>query len=361
MIRTLTLLLLLAGHLASQPRLTSTVTPHPVPDEFASSRFAVQVNGKPVPVFHAALNLYFASFDFTGVAEVEVTSPTAGYWQGRAILRPLSRKIVPVTNDSTCTFTIQSPGQFSLERPGTTNFRDEALFLFANAPDPAPAPAAGRNTIVLPAGIHQRDVELTSGQTLYLSPGAVLFGSVNVWDADDVRIVGRGTVVHYGPQALGFDTGWMHRHAWHPLTTHRTKRLLVNGVTFVNRSRTWSIQLWEATDSRFDNIKVIAASESNINQDGIDFYGGSHNTVRDSFFRTADDSFALLNSSSLPVFHTGQSKGEVVDITIERCVLWTTLANIFRLGWVGQSITTRDITFRDSDIIHMSKGEWQAP
>jgi len=48
-------------------------TPHPVPWEFASDRYGVTVNGKPVSVFLASMNLHFASLDFTGQAEVEVT------------------------------------------------------------------------------------------------------------------------------------------------------------------------------------------------------------------------------------------------------------------------------------------------
>ncbi len=45
------------------------VTPHPVPWEFASDRYNVSVNGKPVTVFFAAMNVHFASFDFTGQAD----------------------------------------------------------------------------------------------------------------------------------------------------------------------------------------------------------------------------------------------------------------------------------------------------
>ena len=367
------LLLLLAaaihapGSSPDQP-VRPAVVAHPVPEEFASRRFEATVNGQRVPVFHATLNLHFASFDFTGTAEVEVRftgtnkAAAADYWRGQAMVRPLSRGIVPVTRDKVCTFAIKAPGQFSVERPGVKDFRDEALFIFANAPDAIPPPVAGPNSIVLPPGIHRQDIDLKSGQTLYLSPGAVLFGSIDVWDAEDVRIAGRGAVVHYGPQALGFDTGYKHQRAWHPLTTHQAKRLSVSGVTFVNRSRTWSIQMWNTTEARFENIKVIAASDTNINQDGMDWYGGGHTVVRDSFLRTADDCFALLNASSLPFPHsTGSSTGEVVDITIERCVLWPSLANIFRLGWIGQSISTRDITLRDSDIIHFPGGYWLAP
>jgi hypothetical protein len=61
-------LLLTAFHAAA-----SQATPSPVPWEFASDRYSVAVNGKIAPVFFAAMNLHFVSFDFTGQAEVQVT------------------------------------------------------------------------------------------------------------------------------------------------------------------------------------------------------------------------------------------------------------------------------------------------
>ena len=51
----------------------SQTTPHPVPWEFASDRYNVTVNGKPATVFFATMNLHFASFDFTGQADIQVT------------------------------------------------------------------------------------------------------------------------------------------------------------------------------------------------------------------------------------------------------------------------------------------------
>jgi hypothetical protein len=57
---------------------------------------------------------------------------------------------------------------------------------------------------------------------------------------------------------------------WHPLTTHNVKGPRVEGVTFVNRARTWSLQFRQTTDSVFDNIKVIASTPENLNCDGMD-------------------------------------------------------------------------------------------
>ena len=48
------------------PGISQKVEPHPVPEEFSSDYYIVTANGQPVRVFHAGLNVYFASFDFVG-------------------------------------------------------------------------------------------------------------------------------------------------------------------------------------------------------------------------------------------------------------------------------------------------------
>ena len=366
----------------------SSVTPHPVPWECASARYAVSVNGKPVNVFFAAMNLHFASFDFTGRAEVTVTVERDDYnradgrplptpdqfWREAAVVRPLSRGVKAKTSGRTASFTITQPGQYSIEHPGTTGFEEEALFLFANPPEGEVPSAEDKNVIWMGPGVHQHNVNLTSGQTLYLAPGAVLFGGINAWDAENVRICGRGTVLYYGPQSMNVDSGWVHRRDWHPLTTHAVRGLEVEGVTFVARSRTWTIQLYETFDSVFENIKVINSTATNLNGDGMDWYGGGRAIVRDSFFRTADDCFAVHPADAsialrvdrgggghlpgAPATEVHHARGEVRDFTIERCVFWPTVANVFRAGWSHQSLTTRNVSLRDCDVIHISSHVW---
>ncbi len=367
----------------------SQATSHPVPWEFASDRYSVSVNGQPATVFFASMNLHFASFDFTGRADVQVTInendynrhdgktylKAADFWQNNAVVRPLSRGIQPKTDGRKVTFSITQPGQYAIERPGTGGFEDEVLFLFANPPEKNIPRKDDPKVVWLGAGTHQRSVDLTSGQTLYLAPGAVLYGAINVWDAVNVRICGRGVAVYNGPNSRNVDSGWMSRPNWHPLTTHNVKGLTVEGVTFVNRARTWSLQFRRTTDSVFDNIKVIASTPENLNCDGMDWYGGGRATVRDSFFRVADDCFAVQSEDAsialrvdrgggghlpgAPQKKTPPTRGEFSGLIVERCVFWPTVANIFRAGWNNQSLTTRDVTIRDCDVIHMGRNSKQ--
>ena len=359
-----------------------TVFPYPVPEEFATAYYEVVVNGQKVPVFHAGLNVYFASFDFTGNANVEViakhdksgySGQTAnkafikisekGYWGEKPLVRPSSKSIHVALKGASLSFELHEPGQYSVEREGTSSYSDDALFLFANAPDTKEKDLSGQNIIHLPRGIHQKNIELKSGQTLYLDAGAVLHGSVNVWDANNVRIVGKGTIVYYGPQSETRDDGWKHLKNWHPLTTHNARNLLVNGVTFIGRSRTWSIQMYNTFDALFDNVKVIAVNPQNINGDGFDWYGGGRTKVVNSFVRSMDDCFAFFTPASSKDMWAADktTEGEVNDVIIQNCVLWTSLANIYRVGFYGQNLRTNNIAMKDCDVLHISRGEWFAP
>lgn len=359
-----------------------TLTPHSVPEEFSSDYYEVKVNGQPVQVFHAGLNVYFASFDFTGNADVKVTSKynsssysgqtsnkelpkvdEKGYRRGEVNIRPLSKNIRPLLNGSDVSFSLSEAGQYSVERAGTSHFKDDVIFLFANRPDGNIPNLSAKNVIHLKAGIHYRNIDLKSNQTLYLDAGAVLFGAINVWNAKNVSILGRGTVVYYGPQSETHDDGWKNQKNWHPLTTNNVQGLTVRGITFVGKSRTWTIQTHTTFDAIFDNIKILAVNPQNINGDGIDWYGGGRAKVLNSLIRSMDDCFAFFTKDSCKDMWatTKNTEGEVKDIYIENCVLWTTLANVFRIGFNGQDLTTDHITMKNCDILHISRGNWFAP
>lgn len=49
------------------------------------------------------------------------------------------------------------------------------------------------------------------------------------------------------------------------------------------------------------------------------------------------------------------TEGSVKAIYIENCVLWTTLANVFRMGFNGQALTKDNITMKNCDIIQFQK------
>ena len=359
--------------LFSSACFSQTVTPHPVPREFTSKQYVVEVNGTPVQVFQASPRVHFASFDFTGKASVKVEGKIfrevgvplpikdtqingESIWkEGDAVIHPLSRNVKVKTEGSTASFVLDQPGQYSLEESSTTRFaidnQDMVLFLFANKPETdRPKPGAAGVTYLEP-GIHQKNIDLKTGETLYLEAGAVLYGAVNVWDAKDVKILGRGVIYYHGPQAENHDNGVWHKKDWHPLTTENSERLTVEGVTFVGRSRTWTIQMHTTFDARFDNVKVLGINDQNINGDGFDWQdGGGRTKITNSLVRSSDDCFAFFTTKK------AEQESIVKDITIENCVLWPTRANIFRMSGYGDGVV-----MRNCDVIHVPYSMFKMP
>jgi hypothetical protein len=378
-----------------QSCLAQAVVPHPVPEEYVSSQYNVMVNKKPVPVFHAGLNVCFASFDFEGTVEVKVSAAQirdskttekkyagqvlysytqtidgAEFWAGNASVKPASKKITPETDGADVTFSLTEPGQYTVERPGTSNFNDQVLFLFANRPEKKRPNAGDPGIIYFGPGVHQQNIDLQSGQTLYLDAGAVLFGAINIWDAKDVKILGRGTVLYYGPQSEDkAPIGWGHQKAmgndlkfWYPLNTRNTERFTVEGITLIGRSRTFMVNMITTFDAVFDNVKLLSVNRANVNGDGFDWFGGGRTIIRNSLIRSQDDCFAFYiathdNSNPQEV----RRSSEVRNIHIENCVLWSTIANVFRVGHGAQALITDNVTLSDCDIIHIGRGEWLAP
>ncbi len=370
----LTSALLTLAAVVSAPASAQMTKPHTVPDAFLSRMYTVEVDGTPVQVFEASPRVHFASFDFTG--EVEVKAVGKVYrekgvplpirdeqqngdpiWDGEAVVRPLSDGVEVKTDGELATFRLTAPGQYAVEgrkvSQDATDNHDIVLFLFANPPEPeADRPNQDDpNVIFLEAGLHQENIDLTDGQTLYLDAGAVLFGSVDAWDAENVKILGRGVVYHRGPHSENNDDGYLHRKDWHPLTTHNVRGMTVEGVTFVGRSRTWTIQMHSTYDASFDNVKLLAVNDQNINGDGFDWKdSGGRTTIRNSLVRSADDCFAIFTDRG------PTPTGIVEDILIENCVLWPTRANIWRFSGYA-----KNVTLRDSDVLHVPESLYSTP
>lgn len=60
-------------------------------------------------------------------------------------------------------------------------------------------------------GTYHENLDPKNGETIYLTPGAVVFGALNLWRVENVKVLGRGVIVYDGPQNPNTDEGWMHK------------------------------------------------------------------------------------------------------------------------------------------------------
>ncbi len=334
----------------------------PVPPAIASEHFRVTVDGRETPVYHAALSLYFLNFDARKHSKITVTADTDDFWQKGVEVQPWRLGIRPKRAGRTISFTLDGPAKVSISRPGDYLANAEMLYLFANQPEQHAPTAARPGLRYFGPGVHTENIDAAAGESIYLAPGAVVFGSLNIWGVDRVKVFGRGVIVYDGPQNPADDDGWMHKRNWHCIVMDNAHDISIEGITCVVRSRTWQIQMKDSRRIVFDNVKVIGANEGNANADGMDWLGGGDTVVRDSFFRAADDIFAMQTSweGYGPAAFALQGS-PVTNVTVENSVLSTSISNIVRAGWPEKNFEGGNFRMRDTDVLHMGLGGCGVP
>jgi hypothetical protein len=328
----------------------------PVPPEMRSSFFAVEINRQRIDVAQAATNYEYINFDMTGPAEISITAADPHFWDRGVDIEPWRLGLRAEHTGPTIHIHLAKPAKLAISRPG--DFLNEArmLFIFAGTPPP-PAPPAGPNVTIVPAGVHRESLNPKSGDTIYLEPGAYIFGSLNLWHVQNVKVLGRGTIVYDGPQAPNADDGWMQKPDWHCIVGYRAHNVEIDGLTCIIRSRTWSIQMKDSTGFRYDDLRVMGGNPGNANQDGMDWLGGGDAVVNNSFFRASDDDLAMLgNWDGYTEDEMVRPGAEVENILVENSEFSTSISNVVRMGWPEKIFNSKNFTLRDSDILHGGVG-----
>ncbi len=348
------------------PLLGARVLPVPVPQELRSAAYTVLIDGKPIDVAHAAASYDYVNLESTGPVKVSITAAEKDFWACGVDIQPWRLGIRPTRAGNTIEFRLSfdagRPVKLSIGRPGDFLNHGKMLFLFMSHPAPAPPEKADALFHLVPPGVHRESMNPRSGETWYLSPGAVIFGSLNLWKVENVTVLGRGVIVYDGPQNPEDDDGWMQKPDWHCIGALEAHHIHISGVTCLVRSRTWSIQMKDSTDLVYDDLRVIGGNPGNANQDGMDWLGGGDTVVRDSFFRASDDVFALQgNWDGYEHDKLVKPGNDVANILVEHSVLSTSISNVVRAGWPEKTFNSRNFTLRDSDILHGGIGSCGPP
>jgi len=298
---------------------------------------------------HTAEVADFAMFAIRGLVQVTVECEQT---VTSAIIRPLSRKIVPQWEAKTVRFTVDGPGPLSMEINGQIR---PALLLFIDPPEELPPPLDAAKVRRFAGGqLHEAgEIRLADDQTLYLEPGAVVRGTVRAVGANRIRIRGRGI----------FDA--------RPRTT-KTQFLDFRNCSHVEiqdvlvlGSYGWTIVPWNCRDVRLANVKVFSWRD---NDDGLDICSSRNVTVDRCFFRTKDDCIAI-KAPRKEYFSAAKSAGnasssakpdsdfDVANVIVQRSVFWNAeWGNALEIGFELLTPHVRDIVWRDCDIIRVEAG-----
>ena len=317
--------------------------------------FTVKVNDKPVDVAHAAASYEYVSFESGGSVNIEITATEPHFWDRGVDIQPWRLGLRAVRDGQTIRFRLAVPAKLAISRPRDFLNHASMLFVFAGTPV-APPPRDPKVRIYSP-GVYHESLNPKSGDTLYLSPGTYFYGSLNLFNVENVKVLGRGTIVYDGPQDPGGDEGWMRKPDWHCVVASEAHHIEIDGLTCIIRSRTWSIQMTNSTGVIYDDLRVMGGNPGNANQDGMDWIGSSDGVVRNSFFRASDDVIALMGNwdgyTDADMLRPGR---DVQDILVEDSVLSTSISNIVRANWPRKIFNSRNFTLRNSDILHAGIG-----
>ena len=304
--------------------------PHPaIPGRPASASYQVRVNGLPVPVndesyfdFHTA----FFSMGDPVMVEIEC-SPGITF----SSIHPLRHGIHPRGDGNTISFPLLKPLKLVIKAAGALPLALCATPQEENVPSPGDP-----GVIYFGLGTHEPGVlQPLTGQTIYLAPGALVKGRIEVSGASNVSIRGRGTLDADGYSVRGQST--------QGLRVQSSNNVHVSGIG-LRGGTNWMTLFVLSDDCSATHLSLLGKT---VNTDGIDIDGVQRFVARDCFIRCEDDGFGWHAVSA-------ETYGEppTRDCLAEDCVIWNTaFGNGLRVGASMETEIFENITFRNIDVL----------
>jgi hypothetical protein len=334
-----------------QPALGAGVTSWPAPPgETLSEHYELTVNGQAVPVLACRVSAvpfnqvwpgYQRPLDQTelaGFAFWDMVGPVKIVVQSRrpvqsVVVRPASLGIRPSVETNRISFFLERPGSVVVE----VNGAHHALHLFASPPEKdVPAPGAPGVRYFGP-GVHRvGQINLHSNETVYISGGALVYGSLSANGASHIRIAGRGILdVSSFPRGEGGGA----------VRLSECSDVTVEGIVMRDPD-VWCCSLFGCRNVTIANVKLIGLWR--YNADGIDVCNSQDVEVRDCFVRAFDD--ALVVKGLRDGRELSQQR-PVKNIGFRRCVVWCDWGRAMEIGAETCAPEIAGIVFQDCDIV----------
>jgi hypothetical protein len=300
-----------------------------------SPHFVVSMNDQPVPVCTTGVAAFFVvAFEGAISIEVKVEAPLH-----KVYLRPLSRNITPEIDAQKLRFTLDQPGNWSLEIDGLM-----PLFIFANALETARPDADAPNVHYFAAGhTHHIDtLQIGNGETVYIEGGAVVRGAIQAADAQNIAIRGHGI--------LDGSVFLKDVHARRSIQWEKCQDVLLEDIVMIHPS------MWMVTAALCDRVHVRNLKQIGevVSSDGIDVVGSQDVLIEGCFLRNNDDCIAVKSTSHSARRHSKYSdwRRDVRRVEVRGCVFLNARAgNVMEIGFELQADSISDITFRDIDVL----------
>lgn len=323
-----------------------------------SPDFHLRVNGREVPVF-ATPSRYGEDFGFAyftmspGLAvHVEVTFAFGPVNSVRAI--PSKYGIDVSFDRATASFDILEPDTYvTLIVNGDYTYRP--LHIFANGPDKWDVNPDDVSVRYFGPGYHEfpldEIIELGSGETLYLAPGAWVNSPVRVMSgSSDVRICGQGVLATdqlYTARVQRVDGIQVDPDC---------ERITIEGIIVNKRVTGWCGILIKSRDISIRNFKVVTGCIWST--DGMNPTNCQNVTYENCFIRCGDDTIAVKGFTKRGVRNEPDVDPALSppneSIYVDNCILWSDNNNAIVLGQETKAAYYRDIHFRNCDILYVN-------
>ncbi len=300
----------------------------------------------PLDIFKGR-TINWVNFSFDGVIRVEVKVIShAVKLSSSVMVWPSRHQVVPAITDNIISFTLDKPGQYSVEI-GTEGYKN-GLVIFANPretdiPDPHASQTivlkeatqqevnnvpSSVNSIYFDKGVHHIGIyELTSNiKSIYLKEGAWVYGSFIMDGKSDVKIYGRGVL----------SSGEFKYRESHCIEARNgSNNIILDGITVAD-SKYFAVRLI-GKNNKVSWVKIIGGWTYNC--DGIAAYEGS--TVKNCFIWANDDAIKIYRN----------------NINWSDIVVWQlNNGGIIQMGWGGSNATNVNVS--NVDVL---RAEWNKP
>jgi polygalacturonase len=228
----------------------------------------------------------------------------------------------------------------------------------------------GEGVIYFGAGEHDAGViELSSGQTLFIDEGAVVYACVRAIDAENVRIVGRGILdnsrnkekILYEANVENTAEAVSNAVREHTVQLEYCTGVEIDGIT-IRDSLVYNIRPIGCESINIRNVKIIGCWR--FNSDGIDMHNCVGVRISSCFIRTFDDSVCVkgfdcyydgdvAEAVRAAMYRGGRAYDVFKDVLVENCVIWNDWGKCLEIGAETKAEEISDVTFRNCDIIHV--------
>jgi hypothetical protein len=308
--------------------------------------------GQPLPVYNSQPLRQPMAFACADIANPVSVSVEVAFLPADKIIiitaHPLSRGIVLQREGRRVTFTVDSPGTVTLLV--NADYRNQPLHLFFSPPVEAPPEGA----IVFGPGYHDlgydRAINLTSGETLFLAPGAWVEGLVRAENACNIRIMGRGVLSQRRPGGLDYAGGAT---APQGIELTNCRDVSISGIVETRGIGGWCSLVMNCDRVRVCDYHVLASVVWSA--DGFNPCNCRDVTIERSFIRSGDDSIAIKGRTGPSILTHPHAPPEdqppVENILVRGCTFWSDHNEVIVIGCETRARHIRNIRISDCDVL----------